>query len=606
MEHKLGFYETLAICVGAILTTAIFTMPAMLFQEAGQSSLFIWLLAGVIAVIMGLCFAELAGIAEQSGGPFIYVKKAFGDFPAFVTGWSMWLYSVAAIAVLAVMTSNYAAFFFPMADWQIVALSIAIIGLFTLINTAGAKWGARAEVLMIVLSVVIYLSYLVLGLPRADFGRFTPVMAGFSGLLLVLAMEPFVGWETPIVISEEIKNPRKVLPVVMIITTVFTVLLNVLLAVAFLGNAGTANGSSLDMVVAVLQKFGAGYVPLFMLSAVVIGFSALNSWVLSVARLPAAMAKRKLFLLSFGKTNRSGAPLRSLLLQFVLASAICLVGQFEHVLGLLLSIAFIMYAITFAALIKLRGMPEGLKRTLKLPVILPVIGIAASLFLMFSESLGTLALGFLMLASGIPAFIIVKLITDKKFVEQFWDRISFVWQFYWPVFVYRPSRLERVMKLARIKDGQTILDHGAGTGTTTIELSRRFPHARIVADDISRQQINRAVKRFLGLPSLSNVIFVKTKGGLPYPKAVFDRIVCVLTINYFVNPATELKKIYGILKKGGTAVFLSVRAPGIIHHPFVNTDRSIRALFGGAGFRNVSVQRERKFLREYIYITATK
>ena len=606
MEHKLGFYETLAICVGAIMTTAIFTLPAVLYGDLGYSSVHIWVAASLIAVFMGLCFAELSGITAQSGGPFIYVKKAFGDFPAFVTGWSMWLYSVAAIAMLAIITSTYATFFFPMAHWQIVLVSIAILAFFTLINVRGLKESARAEIIMIVAAVAIYLAYIFLGLPQADFSRFALPLAGFSGVLLVLAMEPFVGWETPIVIAEEIKNPHKTLPKAIIVTTIFTAALNLFLAVTFLGNVSPDMALGLNPLATVAGKFGPMFVPFFMAAAVVIGFSALNSWILSVAHLPSAMAKRKLFLLSFEKKNSRGAPVRSLLLQFGFASILCIFGQLEHVVTLLLSIAFVMYIITFAALLKLRNTEEGKGRTLKLPAFFPIVGILASVFLMLMEEPSTMLLGIFLLVSGIPAFVIVKLITDRKFVENFWDSISFVWQFYWPVFVYRPSRVDRMIKLAHIKNGQTILDHGAGSGTTTIEMSRRYPNARIVADDISREQISRAVKHFSGLPTLSNVIFVKTKGSAPYPRRAFDRIVCVLAINYFVNPSKELAHLHRLLKHGGAAVFLAVRAPGIISHSFMNTNQGIKSLFGGAGFRNVTVEREKRFLREYIYITATK
>ncbi|MEM5814215.1 MAG: amino acid permease [Candidatus Aenigmatarchaeota archaeon] len=603
MEQKLGFYETLAICVGAIMTTAIFSLPALIYEEAGYASVHIWAAAALISVFMGLCFAELAGITAQSGGPFIYVRKAFGDFLAFVTGWSMWLYSVAAIAMLAIITSNYAAFFFPMDHWQIAALSIAVLGIFTLINIRGVKEGARAEVLLILLAVAIYVAYVVIGLPHADISRLVPALTGFSGMLLVLAMEPFVGWETPIVISEEVKDPRKTLPKAIIITTVFTVALNFSLVLVFLGNV---EGGAAATLASVATKFGPGFVEFFMAAAVLIGFSALNSWILSVARLPAAMAKRRLFLLSFEKTNSRGAPTRSLLLQFGFASLLCMFGQLEHVVTLLLSIAFIMYAITFAALIRLRKTKEGAERTLKLPLLFPVIGIIASVFLMLSEDPSVMLLGALLLATGLPAFIMVKLLTDKRFVEKFWDAVSFVWQFYWPVFVYRPKRLERVINLAHIRDGQTILDHGAGTGLTTIELSRRFPRARIVADDISRAQIERAVRLFKNLPSLSNVIFVKTKGGVPYPERAFDRIICVLAINYFVHPEKDMIRLHRVLKKNGRAIFLAVRAPFIISHTFLNTDMGIKSVMRGAGFRNISVERERKLLREYIYITAAK
>jgi APA family basic amino acid/polyamine antiporter len=606
MQQKLGFYETLAICVGAIMTTAICIVPGLLFEKTGYDSLIIWIAAVFVTVPMGFCFAELAGTFSQSGGPFIYVKKTFGDFAAFITGWSMWLYSTAAIAMLAMLTSVYTSSFYPMTHWQIVGLSMGMLVFFTVLNMRGIKEGARAEIVLIIIALVIYLYYILAGLPSADFGRFTTIFAGFNGFLLILALEPFIGWETPTIIAEEIKNPRRTLPKAIIITTLFTAALNFLLVLVFLGNVGAGADLGEIPLAAAAGNFAPWFVPIFSVSIIWMGFSALNSWILSVARLPAVMAQRKLFLPSFAKTNKAGAPTNALGLQLALGSVLCLIGNLEQILEILLAVAFVMYVISFAALIKVRGTELGKQRTIKLPVILPVFGILSTFFLLLFISPSSLAIGGLLLATGIPAFVAVKLLTDRSFVEKFWDRISFVWQFYWPVFVYRRGRIDRVIRLAQIRNGMTVLDHGVGAGATTVEISRRFPAARIVADDISRAQINRAVKIFKDLPSLSNVIFVKTKGGVPYPKGAFDRIVCVLAINYFVNPAKELGKLHMILKHGGVAVFLAVRAPGIISHTFMNTDHGIRSVIGGAGFRNVSVERELKLFREYIYITATK
>jgi APA family basic amino acid/polyamine antiporter len=606
MVGKLNFYETLAICIGAIMTTAICVVPGILYVAAGYGSLVIWLVAALITVPMGFCFAELAGTFSQSGGPFLYVKKTFGDFPAFVTGWSMWLYSTAAIAMLALVTSTYASFFFPIAHWQAVVLSILMLAFFTLLNMRGVRESARAEILLILASLAIYVYYVAAGLPSVDFSRFTGMFAGLNGALLILALEPFIGWETPTVIAEEVETPRRTLPKAIIITTVVTAALNVLLALVFLGTVNPKVELDIIPLATAARGFAPLFAPLFSASILLVGFSALNSWTMSVARLPAVMAQKKLFLPSFTKTNSRGAPTNALWLQFFLGAALCAVGNIENVLEILLVVAFVMYIISFAALLKIRNTAEGAQRTIKLPIIFPLFGIAATFCLLAFLSPMALAVGALLILSGIPAFVVVKLLTDKKFVERFWDSISFVWQYYWPIFVYRRGRVDRVIRLARLKDGQTILDHGAGSGTTTVEISRRFPRARIVADDISRNQIERAVKLFKSTPSLSNVIFVKTRGGVPYPHKSFDRIVCVLSINYFVNPEKELSQLHKILKHGGIAVFLAVRAPGIISHTFMNTDHGIRTLVGGAGFRNVSIEREHRFMREYIYITATK
>ena len=62
----------------------------------GPACLLVWLVAGAIAVILALNFAEAAALVPRVGGSFAYAREAWGDFAGFMVGWSLWIAEIAA------------------------------------------------------------------------------------------------------------------------------------------------------------------------------------------------------------------------------------------------------------------------------------------------------------------------------------------------------------------------------------------------------------------------------------------------------------------------------------------------------------------------------
>ncbi len=604
-KKQIGFVETFAITLGTIFTTAVFLVPATIGGMLGYSSIWLWVVLALLSIPMGLCFASLASMFSRSGGPVTFVRAAFGDFAAFITGWSTWLYSTVAIAALAVVTAQFISAVIPM-SWTVeIGAAVGLLVVFTVLNWWGIRSSAHVEAVLIGLAVAFMAAYILLGLPTVDWSHFSVGFpaSGEVGIAAVIGFELFIGWETATIIAEEVKNPKKLLPKALLLTVLVMAVLYVGMITVFLGHADlSAMAGEANPLAAAASGFAGPLAGAFSLVAILVGLSAMNSWTTTVARLPQVMARQKLFPHYFDRLNSHGAPSRALLLQLAVAVVIASTGSFSLAVNLLLSVGLLMYILVFLSLLELRAKRKAL---FKVPGAFPLVGAAVLVMMLSALPPQILVAGWLLVIAGIPAYVLVKLLTDKLFIEEWWDRMSWFWSWYWPNIIYGKRVKQRVMQLAGIRDGMSVLDYGCGTGVTTLNISNMLPHGRVVASDISRKQLTIALQkaRHIRRP---NIIWVKTTRPAPFPRGSFDRVICTVAINYFVHPGRELSELRKVLKKGGKAVFLAVKAPLLVSHEFLESDSKIKSSFSRAGWKEARVRREKGPLRELIIITARR
>jgi len=597
-KQQLSFLEILAICIGSIVGTGIFLIPGIVAGLVGPGTVLIWAFIGLLTIPMGFCFAELASMFERSGGPVVFTKSAFGSFWGFIAGWTMWILATATISSLAIAIAFYASFFLALDTLGKAILSISAISCLTLINYFGVKTGARAQIILTFFTLVLLGSFIAIGAPNIKLENFSPwfpLGLGAVSLAMALSLEPFVGWEACTIIAGEVRNARKYIPKAIALTTILIFILYMLIITVAIGAAGW---QTLAASAAPLAEAVGGFSIFIVVVSILVGFASLNSWVLTTARLPYALAKEKLFLRSFSKLSKYGTPGKSLLMQALLACVIAATGNYELSIFLLLSAVMILYALSFLSLIKLR---KVLTPKFKVPKVFPYIAFIVTVFVFAQIEFMVIIFGIAIITMGVPGYVAIKLKTDKTFVEKFWDRFYFLMDIYIPI-LFR-GKLKKAIKNARIKRNHTVLDYGCGSGISTEIVSKKA--WRVVAADLSKKQLKRTIAR-IRTKHLHNVILVKVSKPAPFPPRSFDRILCTVSINYFVQPQKELRALCRTLKKGGVASFLALAAPGIPEHDFLKHDWSIKQTFNRAGFKKVSIEREKSILKEYIYITAIK
>jgi amino acid transporter len=109
----MGLFSLTAIALNWIIGAGIFVLPATVANFLGPASHWAYVVAWLAATLVGLCFAELGSMFESTGGPYVYAKKAFGDFVGFEVGWMFLLARLTAVAAISSAFTAYLGYIWP-------------------------------------------------------------------------------------------------------------------------------------------------------------------------------------------------------------------------------------------------------------------------------------------------------------------------------------------------------------------------------------------------------------------------------------------------------------------------------------------------------------
>jgi APA family basic amino acid/polyamine antiporter len=224
--RAIGWFSLTAIAVNGMVGAGILILPANVTRLLGGNSLLAYLIAGAAVLLVALCFAEAGSLFEGSGGPYLYAREAFGRFAGFQTGVLLTLSRVAGAAALSNGFTAYAGFLWPVlgSGWgRAVAITI-VFAVLTFVNYVGIRPGLWTINLLTVGKLLPLLLFCTIGLfhlgVRPEAAPFTALSLQQASLLLIYA---FGGFEFASIPSEEVIEPRRTLPVVILTSVAFVV-----------------------------------------------------------------------------------------------------------------------------------------------------------------------------------------------------------------------------------------------------------------------------------------------------------------------------------------------------------------------------------------------
>ena len=222
------------IALNAMIGAGIFGLPGKLDAALGSFAPWLLLGAGVAAMLIALCYADLAARFDDSGGPQLFTAAAFGDATGFQVGWMNWSSRVAATAANAVVLAAYAAAFLPaVGEPLIAALAIFLV---TLLNLAALSRVVAALGLLSLVKLAPLLLIAVLALASSGAAPATslPSFTATEGVLLA-ALYAFVGFESATVPAGETRDPRRAIPKALLVTLALVTAIYVLIQLAYSG-----------------------------------------------------------------------------------------------------------------------------------------------------------------------------------------------------------------------------------------------------------------------------------------------------------------------------------------------------------------------------------
>lgn len=428
LQSQLTLFDVTNLVVGAIIGADIYVASTYGAQYLGPFSLVVWVIAGLMAIMIALSFAQCASLLPRVGGPYAYAREAWGPFAGFIVGWSLWLAEWVSLAVFPVAFVRYLTFFLPGLD---LISQTAFKGLFVLFLIATNIFGVRAagrtnDILTIVklapliLFAVVGLSFVFVN-PSAAASNFSPFLpAGFEnfGLALVLIFWAYAGFEVSTIPAEEIKDAKRTIPRAIIvgigIVTVFYLVTNIVLFAVVPSTTLASNPAAANAPIAFATANVLSWsLALALVGKTIVGGGALisvagsdESGMIGTSRLGYALAADGLFPRIFAKIHpKYKTPYLAIIIQAVTALIAAVVGQLQILMAtsvFLLAVAYVGTCLSVFWLRRKFPTPQSRWETSSL---IPILGIIFSVFLISQCGFVQIAAGLLMLLVGIPIYI---------------------------------------------------------------------------------------------------------------------------------------------------------------------------------------------------------
>lgn len=430
LKRELGLWMATALVIGNMVGSGIFLLPSTLAGTAGPVSIIAWVFTGLGAMLLALVFARLGRAYPKTGGPYVYARKAFGDFIGFWTAWSYWINAWVGNAAIAIAFAGYLAVFWPRGStyWVATLLAIGLVWLLTFANILGVR---EAGWIQVVTTIVKFVPLLVIGvvglffMHSANFAPFTLTHGfdwGISSAAL-LTLWAFIGLESATIPAEEVKDPEKTIPRATIIGTGAATIVYLVATVALFGmiaSSALAKSSSPFADGANVIFGGTWGGKVIAIVAMFSIFGVLNGWILLQGRVPLAAAQDGLFPKQFAQVDEKratpifGLVASSLLITILLAVNFQQKGSIVHLFTNVIIIAtltaLIPYAFASAAQLYLffadRQSFSGVN--LARNAVIAFLALAYSSWAIWGAGYQPLAEGFMLLIGGIPVYLWVK------------------------------------------------------------------------------------------------------------------------------------------------------------------------------------------------------
>jgi len=351
LPRILGPLDAIAVVVGSIIGSGIFLKVDTVAREMGSfgTILTVWAIAGIAALCGSLALAELAAMLPQAGGPYIYLREAYGRPIAFLWGWTEFaVVRTGTLGSLACGTVIYLDRFLqsmaaggnlpewlashlPLSHYAQGALAVLAVLLLSAVNVLGTRYSARTQNLTTLIKVG-FLLLIILGpflLGKANFGHLQPsVGSGFSwgqvlsglGPALIAVYWAYDGWINIGPVAEEIRQPQRNVPIGLGVGMLVVILVYLGANCGYfllmpIDQVAKTNAVAADACGILLGPFG---ITLAALGVMISTFGALNSNLLAGPRIYFAMARDRLFPDSIRKVHpRFQTPANAIIAQSV-------------------------------------------------------------------------------------------------------------------------------------------------------------------------------------------------------------------------------------------------------------------------------------------------
>lgn len=455
----LGLWDGTMFVAGSMIGSGIFIVSADIVRNVGSAGWLIgvWVITGFMTITAAVSYGELSGMFPKAGGQYVYLKESYNPLVAFLYGWSFFaVIQTGMIAAVGVAFARFSANLFPwmsesnklfsfgfldVSAAQIVAIVMIIF--LTYINTRGVKEGNLIQLVFTVSKLLALFGLILFGfiLTKQSFwnenwqtgfnamqnlgvngeGKVATGWQEIGGIALLGAIAASMtgsifssdAWNSVTFIGGEIKNPKHDIRLslffgTLIVTFIYITINLLYLNVLPLDEIAYPNGDRLAISAAneIFGNAGKFIITILIMTST---FGANNSMILAGARVYYTMARDGLFFSKAGNLNNKAVPEWALWAQCVVASLLCLSGEYGNLLDMISFVVVLFYALTIIGIFILRKKRPEAERPYKafgypfLPALYVLMALAFCLFLIVYKPAFTWP-GLIITLIGIPLY----------------------------------------------------------------------------------------------------------------------------------------------------------------------------------------------------------
>lgn len=463
----LGLRDATMIVAGSMIGSGIFIVSADIVRNVGSPGwlIAVWAITGFMTITAAVSYGELSGMFPKAGGQYVYLKESYNPLVAFLYGWSFFtVIQTATIAAVGVAFARFSAYLFPwMSEANVIVdlgfisfsaaqlTSIFLIVALTYVNTRGIQEGKVIQSVFTFSKLIALFGLMVFGflLVKENFwaenwqygfkaaqdlgengaGKVATGWKSIGGVALLGAIAAAMtgslfssdAWNNVTFIAGEIKNPKRNIGLSLFLGTLIVTLLYITVNLMYLYvlplNDIAYPPSDRLAISAANQIFGEYGMPVIAILIMISTFGCNNGLILAGARVYYTMANDGLFFKKAKTLNKNAVPQWALWAQCVVASLLCLSGEYGNLLDMISFVVVIFYALTIAGIFILRVKRPDAERPYKafcypvLPAIYILMGAAFCILLIIYKPQYTWP-GLIITLLGIPVYYWV--VRNKK------------------------------------------------------------------------------------------------------------------------------------------------------------------------------------------------
>ncbi|MEU9343707.1 amino acid permease [Streptomyces sp. NPDC048278] len=429
LRRTMGLFQLICFGIGAIVGTGIFVGLSDSVAQAGPAVVVSFVLAAVTCVFTALSFAELGGAIPVSGSSYSFAYAGLGESTAFLVGWCLLLEYGISISAVAVGWSQYVnellhsltgvqlphALSAGPGDGGLVNLpAVVVIAMAAVLLVRGVRESARATAAMAAVKLVVLLAFCAIGFSAFKDGNlvpFSPAGLGGIGAGTTAAFFSYIGFDAITTAGEEAKNPRRDIPVAILVCMGVVTLLYCAVALAAIGaiGGGQVAGRPAALSYVVNQVTGStvgGGVVAF--GAVVAIASVVLAVMYGQTRILMSMSRDGLIPRVFEKVSpKTATPVAGTLIVAAVFALPAAFASLDAVMNLCTIGTLAIMAVVNIAVIALRRREPALARTFRVPLypVAPLLGVGFCLYLMYETGWTTWIQFAVFLAVGLLVYV---------------------------------------------------------------------------------------------------------------------------------------------------------------------------------------------------------